>query len=233
VEETRFETLLRQAARHTTRRAALGALVGGALLLTDPGETDASRRARRRRRRRRRQRRLRNGFALLRGIAIQVDNTRGLKDITVQHGWFAFNSSGGIPIRSRQSEGTLVPEAEDAGCCVLTTETIPAGQSRTFQRPDDTRALVFINNRYWFQFANDAFQRPYANIALDGMWNADYGTCCRGKGIPAGAIVEKVRAFSEGDTRTYNIQNTALFTVRRNADLPDQKFFTVTPPPNL
>jgi hypothetical protein len=34
-------------------------------------------------------------------------------------------------------------------------------------------------------------------------------------------------------TRTYNIENTALFTVRRHNDEPDHKFFTVTPPPTL
>ena len=45
MDQTQFDTVLRNAARQTTRRAALGALLGGAVLLTDRGEVDASRKA--------------------------------------------------------------------------------------------------------------------------------------------------------------------------------------------
>jgi hypothetical protein len=48
MEESTFDTLLRKAVQQGTRRKALGALIGGALLTT-PGEIEAKHRKQRRR----------------------------------------------------------------------------------------------------------------------------------------------------------------------------------------
>jgi hypothetical protein len=98
---------------------------------------------------------------------------------------------------------------------------------------------VFINSKYWFQFHNPIIGPPFAQIALNGSFlsGSNPQTCCFNncylRGIKVGAPVELLRTFSAGQTRPYNIENTALFTVRRHSDLKHAKFFTVTPPPTL
>jgi hypothetical protein len=52
MEESTFDTLLRKAVQQGTRRKALGALIGGALLTT-PGEIEANDKAKHRKQRRR------------------------------------------------------------------------------------------------------------------------------------------------------------------------------------
>jgi hypothetical protein len=217
VDLTRFESLLRRVARQTTRRAALANQLGGALLLRESASSEATLEAKRRKHHHRHNDRQARA-ASTRLMAIQVDNTQGTNPISVLH-------------------GTAINSTSRKCCQIVTTVQIPAGESRLFQNDGSGQitGFVFINNRYWFQFKNPGIGRPFAQIALDGAF--DYRppisrvTCCFS--FPVGQTVERFRTFKEGDTLTYNIQNTALFTVRRQADLPRHKLFTVTPPPTL
>ncbi len=131
--------------------------------------------------------------------------------------------------------GTFDEYLFEPSCCVLTTfESVPAGRSKLFEAPSIHAAFVFINNRYWFQFFNPFVGLPWASIALDGtFWAPEYTyTCCDRRGFKRGISVEEKRGFNLGETRTYDI-DTALFTVRRNGDTPNQISFTVIPPANL
>lgn len=213
VDPSKFDVLLRQLARQSSRREALATLLGGAVLLHYPDVGDATKEAKRRKHHHRQAR-----SASTRLMAIQVDNTQGANPISVLY-------------------VTAINSTKRNCCRLMTTVQIPAGESRTFQNDGSGQVtgFIFINNRYWFQFKNPGIGRPFAQIALDGAF--DYRppisrvTCCFS--FPVGQTVERFRTFKEGDTLTYNIQNIALFTVRRQADQPRHKLFTVTPPPTL
>ena len=87
MEETRFDVLLREAAQQTTRRGALGALVGGALLLGNPGEGEATKRAQRRRQRKKRK----QAASELLPIQVTVKNpgpsTLNVQFVNLIHAW--------------------------------------------------------------------------------------------------------------------------------------------------
>lgn len=213
VDQTRFDALTRRVARQTTRRQTLAALLGGALML-HPAASEATKEAQRRRDRRRKQRRRQARTPFLRGNSMLIDNTAGTKAVTVEAG-----GSGSVD-----------------NCCTFIGRTeIPAGESRTF----DTRnyiGWIWIGdessaNRYWFQFMNQPIGRPFFGIALNGLPPVQRFrlTCCA---RPLGQSVEGKRYAREGESRTFNI-NGHVFTVRRNSDKRDFKFWTVTLPPTL
>lgn len=213
MDRSTFDALTRRVARPATRRAALAAVLGGALLLCNHRASEATREAERRKERRRKQRRRQARVTVLRGHSMLVDNSAGTTAVTVKAG-----GSGSV----------------DNCCTNIGTEVIPAGEKRTF----DTRNYIGwlwigdenSGNRYWFQFLNQPIGRPYFGIALNGRVGPRFKlTCCD---IPRGANVEQQRYAREGESRTFDI-NGHVFTVRRNGDKRDYKFWTVTLPPTL
>lgn len=203
MEESTFDTLLRKAAQTTTRRGALGVLLGGVLLLGDRDGSDANRRARRRRRRRRR-----NGprTRIIKPTTVEVDNTAGQADVTVRWGWHV-------------------------QCCMhSSTVTVPAGQRLTINSPD-VALWMWIGDMYWFLFENVLFARPLIRITIYGTYFPPFTPgCCD---IPVGTTVEQSRSFKENVTRSYNIENRALFTVTRRPDLRTRKSWLLRLPPVL
>lgn len=202
MDDRQFDVLLRRVARQTSRRAALAALLGGALLLRESSESEANDKAKRRKERERQSR-----FAATRGVQFLVDNTAGTKAITVEPGGLG-----------------------DSTCCEpRATETIPAGDSRTFETSLRT-GYVFINQRFWFQVTNPDVGKPYLAAALGGIFNGHNVACCQG--FHSGATVEYRRTFSEGQSRNYDIQGP-VFTVTRNRDKARHKHITVKLPASI
>ncbi len=213
VERSTFDALTRRVARQTTRRAAFAAVLGGGLVLRDPTTSEATKEAERRKDRRRKERRRQSKSSILRGHSMLIDNSAGTSAVTVEAG-----GSGSVD-----------------NCCTFIGRTeIPAGESRTF----DTRNYigwawigdVNNSNRYWFQFMNQPIGRPFFGIALNGRVGPRFKLTCCDK--PRGATVEGQRYAREGESRAFDI-NGHVFTVRRNADKPNFKFWTVKLPPTL
>jgi len=203
VEETTFDTLLRKAAQQTSRRGALGALFGGVLLLNNRGEIEATKQAKRRKRRKRRDR---PGTRIIKPTTVEVDNTAGQAPVTIRWGWHV-------------------------QCCMYSsTVTVPAGQRMTINSPD-AALWMWIGNMYWFLFENVLFARPLIRITIYGTYFPPFTPgCCD---IPVGDTVEQSRSFKENVTRTYNIENRALFTVTRRPDLRTRKSWLLRLPPVL
>lgn len=79
MEDTKFDLLLRRAAQQTSRRATLGALVSGALLLGDLEASEATKKAERRKKRRKQ-------GGLYRGFYITIDNANGNAPASIEGG---------------------------------------------------------------------------------------------------------------------------------------------------
>lgn len=195
-----FDALTQRIARQTTRRTALAALIGGALLI-EPHVSEATKEAERRKDRRRKLRRRQSRRFGLKPISILVDNTGGDREVMVEHGekW-----------RTR-----------DKCCRYLSSALIPAGESR-FLNSSETDAYVWIDNKYWFSFSNDLLLPPDFSAALNGMSSG--GTCCK----PLGETVVLEKSMSEGQFVFVPIAGQT-FTVRRNRDT-NYKAFMVSMP---
>lgn len=203
MDQQSFDALTQKISRLKSRRSAVAALLGGALLLHNPAQGEATDKAKRRKKRNRRQSR----SASHRGVQILVDNTAGTRSITV--------GPGGV--------------GEGMCCAAGFTQTIAAGGSQTFQTHFAT-GWVFINQKYWFQVTNPLIGKPYLAIALGGIFRGHNVSCCQGS--ITGTVVEFLRTFSEGQSRNYDIRGP-VFTVTRNRDRAKHKHFTVKLPATL
>lgn len=199
-----FDALTRRVAQHATRRAALAALLGGALLLGGSTASDATDRARRRKRKKRNQRdndHDKTGSGLFkRGISVVIDNTQGNHPIIVE-------------------AGEVIHQTR---CCngLAAWNTIPVGESRLFDTSSD-QAYVWIDNAYWIEFFNPFVGFPWVSAARDGMVDGK-PNCCK----PGGTTVVKEKDLAEGESMGFAL-NIQEFFVRRNDDKPDFKFFTL------
>src|SRR4051794_18873936 len=143
--EPRFDDLLRQVARQTTRRAAVATLLGSALLLHTPEASDANKEAKRRKDHHRKQ----SNSAALKPISVQVRNP-GTNPVTLQHG-------------SWQSDLDNLADH----CTAINTVPIPPGATLLFRSPDSVEYL-WINGTYWFSFINPPLARPHVTAAVGG-----------------------------------------------------------------
>jgi hypothetical protein len=202
---------LERAAHGMTRRAAMATALGGALLLGVPEASEANQKAKRRKKQRRKR------WPKDRMIEILLDNGPGTAPVPVTIGyWYG-----------------------EWDCCrQLTAPTIPSGSAMTFQVPrsghhqDQNNGWAWIGEKYWFRFYNPGVGEPGIGIAIDGMLDhPKTPPCCAT--LPWGRTVEYQRGFSPGQTRTYNIENRALFSVQRLSDSKDYKRFRVTLPPAI
>ena len=185
MEETRFETLLRQAARHTTRRAVLGALIGGALLTGDPVESEATSRAQRRRRRRRQQ--ARGPFDLIKVTVLRPNGVRQLNYSIGMAGYFQ--------------------------CCAYGRDSAlpPGPQSFVMTGNYWHRLWLWLDDgKFWFEFNDPMFGNPHVDLALNGRYEIP-DNCCTG--IPPGEKAGRL-SFDRNQTRNVNMGGT-FFTITR------------------
>jgi hypothetical protein len=154
MEEPTFDLLLGRVARQTSRRAALGALIGGALLPLLPGVSEATDKAKRRKKRKRR---AKARCCKLRPISIRIHN-KGATEVSVEYG-----------------------DMHNSPCCqYLNTVTIAAGESRVMNT-NAPWAYAWIDSSFWFDFQNPLFEFPVARVARGGQYMG--GTCCKEQGI--------------------------------------------------
>lgn len=199
-----FDELTQRIARQTTRRTALAALLGGALVLHAPDASEANDKAKRRKKRRRKQE---TRAARHRGIAYIIDNSAGTRSVVVGPG-----------------------EICEGLCCAAKVPiTVTAGGSTRIENYCAT-AWSFINRKYWFQVTNPLIGKPYLAIAHGGAFYGHNTSCCQGN--ITGTTIEYRRTFSEGQSVAYTIAG-APFTVTRNRDSRNHKVFTVKLPATL
>jgi hypothetical protein len=213
MEAHRFDVLLARAVRQTSRRAALAALVGGALLLANPAASDATNKAKRRKRRKRR--------------------GRSASAPGASPSWVWIENPGPNPVRVSHGE----PVGHDyPRCCFYINQgvTIPPGGRLPFAARGNfltsTTAFVVIADRYWLVFDNPEVNRPDVSAAIDGpptYSNGNRQVCCGN----AGTTVVRERALGEEQT-TYITMLSRVFTVSRYPDT-NYKVFNVVLPANL
>jgi hypothetical protein len=213
VEESAFDLLLRKATQQTTRRATLGVLLGGALLLTPQREGEATDKAKRRRKRKRRQRR--RAAATLSPFKILVKNP-GATPLDLQ--FVSMSQQGFAPWR----------------CFNPVDQQLAAGGETLFtsQRADGSsipNGHLRINGTYYIEFWNLPLHTPAISAAVNGISIDAHRkrTPCPRRGTRA----VKDTAVDEGRSFTFKIYDKQ-FTVFRGADT-NYKEFTLTLPTNL
>jgi len=206
MEDSRFDLLVRHAAQHTTRRASLVTLVGGALLLTNQGEGAATDKAKRRRKRKQQQRKRQEPDAAYRDMSAIIDNTLGEAPVSIAWGW-----------------------RHGSNCCVRAEPfEIQPGERATLNAPV-IDLWVWIGNMYWFQFYNDQIQKPSVGIAVAGELRRSFDPVCCGYS-PGDTIADDV-PMSVNEVRQWWIERRAVFTVTRKPDLRSRKLFELRLPP--
>ena len=215
VEETRFDVLLREAAQQTTRRGALGALVGGALLLGNPGEGEATKRAQRRRQRKKRK----QAASELLPIQVTVKNpgpsTLNVQFVNLIHAW-------SLPLRwiciNPASQQYILP----GGAATFFTRPIPGNP--VGRRSTD--GFAWISGKYSIEFWNLLFHTPSVSAAVNGV-SMNNRRHCPNRGTRALNDI----GVAEGETLVFNIYDKTFMAER----LPDtdHKVFVLTLPENL
>ena len=204
MDESMFDLLLRRAAEQTTRRRALGALVGGALLRNALGETEANDKAKRRRKRRRRQAKRSDPF--LRPIKVRISNP-GPRTIEVVTGGYNDN----------------IVHWECVG--KQTHRLYPGSQVQFDTTKPVTDGFAWIDGKYAIEFWNPFLKRPAVSAAANGM-SVSASFC-----PPRGTRAVLRRPLKQGQTSEFRIYDK-VFVVTRNADT-NYIEFTLTLPANL
>lgn len=203
MDHRQFDSLLRRVSQQRGRRATIGALVGGALLLHDAARSDATKKAERRKKHKRNA----SASAAHLGVLIEIDHTAGTKDLTLEFGAVS-------PFDCCKPAGPV---------------TIKAG-TKYVAETGHSAGWVFINGRYWFTVYNPAgIKKVTVSMALDGRTLTHRSACCS---WPNGQSVWDYLYLKEGQSRAINFGG-ALFGLRRNKDLRHHKYYTVTPPVGL
>lgn len=204
MDQQSFDALTQKISRVKSRRSAVAALLGGAFILHNPAQGEATDKAKQRKKR---QRKRENRSASHRGVLFSVHNSAGTKSVVVAPG--------------ATCEGL---------CCVgRVPVTLAAGANQNFETHCAT-GWLFIKGKYWFQVTNPLIGKPYLSIAVGGRFSGHNVSCCQVH--LTGSTVEYLLPMSEGQSRTYTIQG-AVFTVTRNRDSKRYKIFTVTLPATL
>jgi hypothetical protein len=211
VEETTFDTLLRKAAQQSTRRGALGALLGGALLLNNRGEIEASDKAKRRKQNKRQKFRKQ-----------QAENS-DLKLIRVR-----VKNPG--PTAASVHFVNLDDHLFYWLCTRINVQTIRAGSEMTFltsdYMPRCNNGLVWLNNTYSIEFWNLLLRTPAVSAAVNGVSMNNRRHCPK-----RGTRALNHTSIDEGMTFKFSIHDKQ-FTVERGFDTA-YKEFVLTLPTNL
>jgi hypothetical protein len=134
----------------------------------------------------------------------------------------------GISFLLRNPSTSRVTIHVDAGelnffysCNRLAVFDIPPGTERLFDTSSST-AYAWIANRYYLEFENPIIGRPWVHAGYDGSgFTLPPNHCYRG-----GTLVLHERTLSEGNTVSTNLAGHT-FTIRRNEDKSNFKYFTI------
>lgn len=204
MEESAFDTLLRKAVQQTTRREMLGAVIGGAFLLSAPGESEANDKAKRRRKQRRRQ-------SELRPFWVWVENP-GPNPVLVTLGDLYNNVFNWTCRGARLSA------------------IVPVGGRVPFASHNSNMYMSYGDQtRYFLEFWNLLFNPVKISAAFNGAGfdGAGHGYWCP----PRGTQVQGRRAIDEFTTITITI-NGKVFTAIREQDT-NYKVITIKLPTGL
>ena len=204
VEETKFDVLLRKAAQQTTRRGALGALAGGALLLGTLGESEATRKGKRRKKRKRR-------ASLWRDVSFWVNNRAGTSAATGTYGYWDVGS-GSIP----------------GGCSLNPAFNLPPGGAERYFA-DYFRGYVWIKGQYFFNFENPFIGSPKVSAAVGGRASFIPAKDCPS---PVGTNVVVDVPLGVGQETSITM-NGKVFRVKRYGDTSSNKIFEIILPAGL
>lgn len=207
MEETRFDVLLQKVARQTTRRKALGALIGGALVLNRQGESEANKKAKRRRDRKRRQYRQKASDPFLSPIKVKVINP-GPASVNLQF----------VGLDDQIFVWDCVP---------IGGHTLNAGgEAQYATNKPVTDGFAWINATYAIEFWNPFLKTPAYSAAVNGISKKNTRRCPK-----RGTRAINHTPISAGQTVKFRIYDKE-FTLTRHADT-NYKEFTLTLPANL
>jgi hypothetical protein len=204
MEAPKFDSLLRKAAQQTTRREAVGALLGGALLLGTLGESEATRKGKRRKKRKR-------GGPTWRDVSFWVNNRAGTSAATGVYGYWDF-SLGSAPGGCRPSPAFNLP---------------PGGAERYFA--DYFRGYVWIKGQYFFSFENPLFGKEKVSAAYGGRSTFMPARNCP---APVGTNVVTDAPLAVGQEIPITL-NGKVFRVKRYKDTSSNKIFEIIVPPGI
>ena len=207
MEPSKLDLLFRKAAEQSTRRAALGALVGGALLLSAPAEIEATKKAKQRKTRKRREFRQRQSDPFLSPIKVKIvnpgPNPVTLRFMGLDHQIFLWD------------------------CVAIGGITLGAGQEVQYATTKPvTDAVAWINTTYAIEFWNPFLRTPAFSAAVNGLSIKHTRRCPR-----RGTRAVPERSIDAGQTHKFHIYDKE-FTLVRHADT-NYKEFTLTLPTNL
>ena len=208
MEKTRFDSLLRHAVRQPTRREALAALVGGALLLDGAATTEATKQAQRRKERRRKARK--RSAAIPEYVSFRVRN-----------------------YTDRQMTYSTGRKDGYSSCCRYISDwsMAPGGYSQDVFTSFANNPWIWLDDgKYWFEFAAPWAYGPIAKIAVNGRF-APPSNCCNG--IPFGQTVHHRFELPrrEGQSVEINIAGK-VFSIERDQNDDDLHRFTIHIPPD-
>lgn len=209
MEEMAFDTLLRTAAQQTTRRGALGALLGGAFLLADPVTSEATDKAKRRRRRKRRKGAGATG-PIWKDVSFWVNNRAGSTAISGSYGIWS------------------PPKWIDPGWCSTRSFNLGAGGAERYFAGWDM-GYVWFADYYFFSFVNPFVGMPNFSAAYDGR-----ASFIPAKGCPprVGKDVVKEVPLEVGQEIPITLDGKA-FRVKRYGDTSTNKIFEIILPAGL
>lgn len=150
MDDSAFDTLTRRVAGQTTRRSALGALLGGALLLGEAATAGANKQAKRRKAR---------SVGSLKPASVRVYNY-SKAPVTVIHG------EHGV-------QGISLLRCWDLGTFTINPNTDMVFRSR---KPD---AYLILDNTATLQFDNPVLAKPNVSAVQNGVYYNDGVYCPR------------------------------------------------------
>jgi hypothetical protein len=207
MEESKFDVLLQKAAQQTSRRETLGALLGGALLLGNLETSDANEKAKRRKKRKKREN---ASSEVLKDVSFWVNNRAGTTRV-----------SGPVGSWLRESR------SDPVGCFRVNGVDLAPGKAlRYFTQTN--QGYVFLNNVYWFDFDNWAFQYPKISAAFTGRHPRVPALNCP----PPGTAVVTRAAMDVGEGISITM-NGRVFKVKRHKDTSSNKIFEIIVPAGL
>lgn len=186
MEEPGFDLALRPAVAPTTRRAALAALLGSALMLREPVGSEATKKAKHRKTRRRKQRR-NEAASLLKPISFEVINLTD-ESFSVEYG-------DSYPLKR---------------CHVMKSFTLPRGTSGLLNTTINN-GFLWLGGKYWISVWNPPVYLPQVTVAVDGQPYEDPFFRCQEEG----RVVLRAIELKEGDIREFALDglNFVLFRI--------------------
>ncbi len=209
MEETTFDTVLQKAAQQSTRREALGALVGGAVWLSSQGETEATDKAKRRKKRKRRKGAGASG-PIWKDVSFWISNRAGTSSARGTYGlWFP-------------------PASINPGMCSRRSFQLDLGGAQRYFADWDM-GYVWLNDRYFFSFVNPFVGMPHVSAALGGRASNIPAKDCPS---PVGTDAVQGAPLDVGQEMSITLDGK-VFRVKRYGDTSTNKIFDLVLPAGL